>query len=174
MLVDPQIDFINGALPVPGALDTMERLANRLRHENGAYAIKIVTLDFHPWNHASFLDNGGKWPRHCVAYSEGAAILPAIMDALYETRGPTFMERKGESPDKEEYSIFQNPGARIRLLETMACVDCVDICGVAGDVCVFNTLRDGVNLLGENKFRALEEFCPSLDGGQKLGSFLRR
>ena len=44
----------------------------------------------------------------------------------------------------------------------------IDICGIAGDVCVLNTLKDGIVLYGKEMFNVLEEFSPSLDGGKAL------
>lgn len=171
--MDPQNDFINGSLPVPNAAGAMNDLAAWLETRNGDYAIKIVTQDYHPLNHCSFAVNGGRWPVHCVAGGVGAAIWPKLWTALRATAGPTFFERKGESPGKEEYSIFQNKGAKSRLLALMKDADQIDVCGVAGDVCVHDTLRDAAALLPPEKFRVLEEFCPSLDGGVKLGVFVR-
>lgn len=170
--VDPQNDFINGALPVPGAEKALDALSDFLLANPERYAAKIVSLDFHPWNHSSFAANGGPWPKHCVAHSAGAAVFPRLLDALNGTGGETLFFRKGEKKDAEEYSIFANPDAADDLLALLREADVIDICGVAGDVCVLNTLKDGVRLLGKEKFNVLAEYSPSLDGGAKLAAFV--
>ena len=62
LIVDPQIDFINGSLPVPLAAEAMNELASYLKVVSGMYDVKVVSADFHPWNHCSFKENGGEWP----------------------------------------------------------------------------------------------------------------
>lgn len=54
MIVDPQVDFITGTLPVPGAEAAMNDLAEYITQTNGDYTLKIVTADRHPFNHFSF------------------------------------------------------------------------------------------------------------------------
>ena len=52
-------------------------------------------------------------------------------------------------------------------------MDQVDVCGIAGDICVLNTLKDGIALYGKEKFNVLTDFCPSLDGGKALSDYLK-
>lgn len=173
LVVDPQVDFITGSLAVPGAEAAMDGLAAALRHAGDAWAAKVVTADHHPYDHSSFREEGGEWPRHCVADTVGAALWPALVPPLYETAGPCTVLHKGCARDREEYSIFQNPVARERLLATVERlgVTRVDICGLAGDICVLATLRDGVKLLGRGRFAVLPAYSPSLDGGAALAAY---
>lgn len=173
LVVDPQIDFISGSLPVPGAAKAMDALGEYIGSNNGKYDIKIVTLDFHPWNHCSFAPNGGQWPRHCVAHAKGAAIWPGLVEPLFSTAGQTYVEMKGQDAAREEYSIFRNEDAARRIARLAQDAEKIDICGIAGDICVLNTLKEGVNLLGKDKFNVLQRFAPSLDGGAALESFIR-
>lgn len=169
LVVDPQVDFITGSLPVPGAEAAMNALAGALSSRGDAYAARVVTCDRHPHDHSSFKEQGGPWPRHCVAGSAGAAIWPGLAAPLREGLGCTVLA-KGENREREEYSIFQNPVARERLLATVEGLGItrVDVCGVAGDVCVLATLRDGVELLGAGRLAVFPRFSPSLDGGAAL------
>ena len=66
--------------------------------------------------------------------------------------------------------MFQNTvaTARIEQLVKEAGIERIDLCGLAGDVCVLNTLKDGVNLYGASMFHVLEVYAPSLDGGTAL------
>ena len=117
-----------------------------------------------------FKENGGEWPKHCVHDSVGSAIYQALLDALYSTKGEVEVLRKGINKDTEEYSIFKNTKSSSRIDELIKKYDIkqIDICGIAGDVCVLNTLKDGVVLYGKDMFNVLEEYSPSLDGGKAL------
>lgn len=174
LLVDAQNDFINGNLPVPGAEKAMDELADFISSNPDSYQFKILTLDWHPWNHSSFIENGGKWPRHCVEYSSGAAIWATLFPALYNDDKPVHFYPKGQRIDKDEYSIFQNEkiGAHIKKLLSYEKIGELDICGLAGDVCVLNTYKDALRLLPDIKINILKDFSPSLDGGIALEKIL--
>lgn len=172
LIVDPQRDFIDGALPVPGAARAMDSLAAFAARDS--WALKIITCDFHPWNHCSFKDNGGPWPRHCVRHSEGAAIWPGLMRPVFGSPVFSAVLLKGENEHKDEYSIFAAAGGQVDALLAGHAIDGVDICGIAGDVCVLNTLKDGVARYGAGMFTVLRGFSPSLDGGAALADFCQK
>lgn len=175
LIVDPQIDFISGSLPVPGAEGAMDALAAYVQEQHGQYVSAIVTCDFHPHDHCSFSANGGEWPEHCLAHSTGAALWPALHKALCASGLPLEILCKGQDAGTEEYSIFKNQSARERIKAIVAEQDIarIDVCGIAGDICVLNTLRDGVELFGPEKFHVLQSFAPSLDGGTSLAEFVQ-
>ena len=54
IVVDPQIDFISGSLPVPGAAEAMNQLADYVKANGDDYALMVVTNDWHPYDHCSF------------------------------------------------------------------------------------------------------------------------
>ena len=181
IVVDPQIDFISGSLPVPGAAEAMNQLADYVKANGDDYALMVVTNDWHPYDHCSFAPNGGPWPVHCVQNSEGAATYWPLLEALYQSETETLFLQKGDLRHREEYSIVQNTGAREFFENTLdnsllADADCqyqhVDVCGIAGDVCVLNTLRDLLPIVGTDRLRALTRFAPSLDGGKALQAFI--
>lgn len=174
LIVDPQIDFITGSLPVPGAAEAMDSLARYIREADSRYAVKVITADRHPYNHCSFSRNGGEWPDHCIHDTVGAAIWPAVFDAAYSTAGPTTIVHKGEMAGREEYSIFANPAASaaIRSMVVEHGITDIDVCGLAGDICVLSTLRDGLKELRECRFKVLLPYSPSIDGGVKLAEFI--
>lgn len=167
LIVDPQMDFISGSLLVPQAASKMSGLARYVHQNAQEYKIKVVTADWHPYDHCSFKEKGGPWPMHCVQNTVGAAIHPELFYALNQTVGQVEVLYKGNLRDKEEYSIFQNSDSSLRLavLLDQFEIECIEICGIAGDICVLNTLRDGLSLYKDLRFNVLTEFCPSLDGG---------
>lgn len=170
LIIDPQVDFISGTLPVPGAEEAIDSLAEFIATRGKEYARIIVSADAHPMHHSSFESEGGPWPRHCVADSVGAAVWPRLMDALIDFDGPVEVLRKGQLRDVEEYSIFSNPSAAARIKEIVdeEGIEAIDICGLAGDVCVARSLTDGIDMLGADRFRLLQDFTPSLDGGKTI------
>lgn len=175
MIVDPQLDFINGSLPVPHAEAAMNALADHVARGAHAYPLRLVSCDCHPPGHISFQANGGQWPAHCVAGTDGAAIWPALGAALKKA-GPLVTIRKGADAAFEEYSAFSNRANRAAIDEAFARygIDGVDLCGIAGDICVLNTLRDGIGIYGSFFFRVLAAYSPSLDNGASLDEFCRK
>ncbi len=176
MIVDPQVDFITGSLPVPGAEDAMKALGEYVRDNGGRYSDIIVTADRHPFNHCSFRSFGGGWELHCVHDSIGAAVTQPVMDALYEPGADIHFLYKGENADIEEYSIFKNQIAAkdIAAIVNDNGISEIDICGIAGDVCVSETLLDGIRLLPNIKFNVLKRYSPSLDGGRRLDGIISK
>ena len=174
LVVDPQVDFINGSLPVPDAAEAMDKLAQYITEHDGDYVYKVCTTDWHPYFHCSFKENGGEWPIHCVQNSIGAAIWPSVLIAMNVTFGPFEVLRKGQDKNKDEYSIFMDDVSASRLKEIIEsnAIDQIDICGIAGNICVLNTLKEGTEIYGSEMFNVLTEYTPSLDCGKALSEFI--
>ena len=176
MIVDPQVDFIEGSLPVPGAKEAMNSLAVYINDHDGDYCYKVVTTDWHPYLHCSFDRNGGPWPVHCVDHTIGASVWPEVIAALTTTKGEIEVLHKGTDKEAEEYSIFKNKESALRFKEIIEANDIqqIDICGLAGDICVLNTLKDGVAIYGKKLFHILTPYSPSLDGGKALNEYINK
>ena len=82
------------------------------------------------------------------------------------------MLTKGTLKTKEEYSILKNSVSRRRLLPLLDNAEQIDVCGIAGDICVLDTLKDLVEAGYKKKLNVLLPFCPSLDGGTALQDFV--
>lgn len=164
LIVDAQYDFIDGSLPVPGAQPAMDALARYIRQTNGQYTVRAFTADCHPADHISFSENGGEWPAHCVADTRGAEIWSPIVRAVEDTSGTTLFLPKGNSADREEYSVFANSESAAILDKTIRSLKImqIDICGLAGDICVARTLSDGKSLYPDVRWRLLQPFSPTL------------
>ena len=177
LLIDCQNDFIEGGtLPVTGAQVAMEHIADYISTKIESYDFKVLTIDWHPFNHSSFKDNGGEWPIHCLQHSSGAAIHPLVLNAVNKTPGTTVFLTKGLDEKTEEYSIFANAKSKAILedIVTRYNISQIDICGLAGDICVLNTLKDGIEIFGADKFKVLQCFSPSIDGGHALDEFIKK
>ena len=173
LIVDVQHDFIHGTLPVPDAEHAMDALTEWLLGDaKNDYESIILTADWHPTSHCSFTENGGEWPSHCVQFSQGASIYGKILDALNDKHYEVLT--KGVCEDHEEYSIWKNEESRYKLFKIIDVlgIEEIDICGLAGDICVFNTLKDTLRLLPDVKVKFLKEFSPCIGDGNELNDFI--
>lgn len=170
MIIDPQVDFIAGSLPVAGADAAMDSLSVYVREHGHSYDNIIVTADRHPFDHCSFKEYGGEWPRHCVHDSVGAAVWPALMEALYSVGDRCVFLYKGEKADVEEYSVFKNEADSLIIQKLVRDNDIsrIDVAGIAGDVCVADSIEDGAKLFGYSMFNVLPQYTASIDGGKRI------
>ena len=183
LIIDPQYDFCEGgSLPVNGANNAMAKLGEYITENAKEYTSIIVTSDWHPYTHCSFNTEGGKWPVHCVQHTHGAAIAQPVIDAVNKSNVPYIVCYKGNNEDREEFSVFKNSDScsEIKKMLTLSKVfskedvDRIDICGIAGDVCVLDSLKDGMREFPSISFTVLEEFTPSIDGGDTLHKFVEQ
>ena len=180
VVVDGQYDFCNpaGALYVSGAETAVEHILHFI-HTHEKLAEVIFTVDWHQAKDASFIPQGGPWPPHCIGFSKGSQIDERLVQACLDREIPFRVIRKGEVIETEEYGAFQHieklSGGRYRLATMTDEVICADhrmvICGVAGDYCVLETLRNLLN--GGLSVDVFASGIASIDGGTKLNSFVR-
>lgn len=166
IIVDPQNDFITGTLPVAGAEEAMNRLAKALPHIPCDHI--FVTMDAHPIKHCSFEPQNGIWPVHCVKYSVGAAIWEPLMQELKGIETPITFIEKGRDLEKDQYSAFEESYP-----ELLDKADEVLLCGIAGNVCVLNSLKDLVRHGLGNKLTVITDASPSLDDGSALKEVIK-
>lgn len=164
MIIDPQNDFIDGSLAVSGATEAMYSLACYIKQHSKEYDAVVITMDWHPISHCSFVENGGQWPAHCVENTNGASVRPVLLDVIKNAGLKTVTLHKGTNEDKEEYSIFKNDESSNILLELLTDDDVkeIDCCGIALDYCVLNTIQDAIKYGLGNKIKLLKEYTPSI------------
>ena len=180
VVVDGQYDFCNpaGALYVSGAETAVENILHFI-HTHERLAEVIFTVDWHQAKDASFIPQGGPWPPHCIGFSKGSQIDERLVQACLDREIPFQVIRKGEVIETEEYGAFQHieklSGGRYRLATMTDEVICADhrmvMCGVAGDYCVLETLRNLLN--GGLSVDVFASGIASIDGGTKLNNFVR-
>ena len=136
VIVDYQNDFNpGGALAVEHGDEIAEQINELAGSER--FDLVVATRDWHPADHASFAEQGGPWPVHCVADSPGAQLHPALDTAHIDV-----IVDKGQDRDTEGYSGFEGTGLA-ELLHDRG-VSEVTVVGLATDYCVKNTALDAL------------------------------
>jgi nicotinamidase/pyrazinamidase len=158
VVIDVQVDFCpGGALAVAGG-DAVVPGINALMD---AFAVVVLTQDWHPADHASFAANhpgaapfsliempyGPQvlWPTHCVQGSAGAAFHPAL-----RTDPAQLVLRKGFRAAIDSYSAFfendrTTPTGLAGWLRDRG-VAAVTLAGLATDYCVNYSALDAARL----------------------------
>ena len=156
--IDIQNDFCpGGALAVTDG-DAVVPLVNALL---GDFAVRVLTQDWHPADHASFAANhdGAEpfsmidmpygpqvlWPTHCVQGSKGAAFHPGL-----STDPADLIIRKGFRAPIDSYSAFfendqTTPTGLEGYLRSRGVTD-LTLAGLATDYCVAFSALDAARL----------------------------
>jgi nicotinamidase/pyrazinamidase len=135
IVVDVQRDFCpGGALAVPQG-DEVVPVINRLLALTDW--LTVATRDWHPADHCSFKAQGGIWPSHCVAGTEGASFHPDL-----DERRIRHIVSKATTKVAEAYSGFQ--GTDLAAFVASRGIRRVFVCGLATDYCVKATALDAV------------------------------
>lgn len=138
LIVDVQRDFLpGGALPVPEGDEVVPVLNRYIERFTRRGLPVFATRDWHPPNHCSFRDQGGPWPPHCVAGTEGAKFADGLR--LPED---TVIVSKATEPEREAYSGFEGTDLAARLKDRA--IRRLFVGGLATDYCVLNTVRDAI------------------------------
>ncbi len=140
LVIDMQRDFMpGGALPVAKS-DALLPVINACMHRFDSKGLPVfATRDWHPPDHASFVTEGGPWPVHCVAGSDGARFAeglawPATLRLI----------NKGEQRELPGYSAFE--GTQLRAQLQRQDVQRLFVCGVATEYCVRASVLDALKL----------------------------
>jgi nicotinamidase/pyrazinamidase len=136
LLVDVQKDFCpGGALPVEEG-DRIVPVLNRWIQAAQEKGVPVyASRDWHPVDHESFREEGGKWPMHCIQDSDGARFHPDLRlpdNVVKVTKGVRF--------DQDQNSVFDQTGFAKRLERDG--VKRLWIGGLALDVCVLASVLD--------------------------------
>ena len=138
VVVDVQNDFCPGGALAVGRGDSVIPGLNKATSAFRASRLPVVfTRDWHPRNHCSFKEQGGVWPKHCVARTPGAKFHPGL-----EVPRGSIIVSKGTEPNLEAYSGFQGTNLERRLKRLG--VGELFVGGLATDYCVKQTALDAL------------------------------
>ena len=186
VVVDFQRDFCNnkGSLYVEGAEQAEDSIVKHIYTDNEIGEV-IFTVDWHTPKHCSFKNNGGMWVPHCVQYSEGAGISQKLINACMDKNLPIKIFKKGNIDNEEEYGAFNKIGLIVDRKQIYVAVNNmagdsslkfeysdVEVCGLAGDYCVKETMSILVNSNKIVNLYAFTDGIASIDGGKIFNEFL--
>ena len=135
IIVDVQKDFLpGGSLPVAAGDEVIPPLNEYARRFRAAGLPVVATRDWHPPDHRSFAAQGGPWPSHCVAGTDGARFAAAL-----HLPTDTVVVSKAATPENDTYSGFDGNDLAADLRRQG--VRRVFVGGLATDYCVLHTVR---------------------------------
>ena len=139
LLVDVQNDFCpGGALPVPNG-DRVIPVLNDITAQFADVGLPVfASRDWHPPDTRHFKNQGGPWPPHCIAGTQGAAFHPAL-----RLPPDTIVVSKGQDTRDDGYSAFEGTSSDGRSLADHLRergITHVYVGGLATDYCVRATV----------------------------------
>lgn len=138
IVVDVQNDFLpGGSLAVPDGDAVVPTLNEYIRLFNRHGLTVYATRDWHPADHCSFAEQGGPWPPHCIADTQGAEFSPDL-----ELPPDAVIISKAMRQDKDAYSGFEGTDLAARCRRQGH--ERLFIGGLATDYCVLNTVQDAL------------------------------
>ena len=176
IIVDPQVDFTTGSLAVNGGCEAMDNLIEAFQSGLASNYDRIfVTQDYHPANHCSFVEQGGTFPPHCVRDTKGSKIYPDLQDELDHVNGiEVEYLLKGDKVDVEEFSILKNEKSCMHIKQMIESekYSGIDICGIASDYCVYETLKDLLEFYPAEKVRVATNCVAAVADNDLLPNFM--
>ncbi len=140
IVVDMQNDFFPGGRLAAAGGNEIIRVLNRYLAYFAAHQLPVfATRDWHPLSHCSFQSQGGPWPPHCIAGSDGAALHPDL-----KLPANAHIISKATSQETDAYSGFT--GTQLNELLQSLHIHRVFISGIATEYCVLNTVKDALRL----------------------------
>ena len=138
VVVDVQRDFCpGGSLAVEHGDEIVPRLNRVIRAFQEAGLPIFFTRDWHPSDHCSFKEQGGRWPPHCLMGTPGAEFHPDLV-----VPSESVVISKASRRDREAYSGFQGTDLAERLRRMRAKE--VVLGGLATDYCVKESCLDAL------------------------------
>lgn len=177
LLVDIQNGFCSGGnLAVPEG-EAVVAIANRLMAEGG-YDLVVASQDWHPADHGSFASQHpgrkpfemgmlhGKpqmlWPDHCVQGTADADLHPELDKTRIQ-----HIQRKGEDRAIDSYSAFRDNDREALTGLSAYLAGCgvakLDVCGLATDYCVKDSVLDAILLVPGIAVRLVIDACRGID-----------
>ncbi len=170
-VIDVQRDFCDpsGSLYVDGS----ETLPPKIAGISSKYDGIIFTLDWHPADHCSFVEHGGLWPSHCVAYTQGAGLPDLFSLILERGREDVCLHLKGQDREREQYGAFEHLSQGSTEYCWLTSCESVDVCGIAGDFCVKESTANILKIVPAQKVGIIMDCVRSIDGGAALEKFIK-
>jgi nicotinamidase/pyrazinamidase len=146
LVVDVQNDFADprGSLYVQGGEEVIAFINDQIAEASSRDSIIVFTQDWHPETTPHFEKDGGIWPVHCVADSEGAAFHPdleVVDDALFIKKGVGGEDGYSAFNLRDPVTGEESPTG---LADSLGGIEAVGVVGLALDYCVKESALDSV------------------------------
>lgn len=181
LIIDVQNDFCKGgALPAKNTKSLIQPLNETISWTINHNTICVLTRDWHPKDHCSFISQGGPWPDHCVKGTAGANFAEGLI-IPYSTLVVDI--KKDTIKDVMSYSAFGSTNLAKELYKRKVVE--VSVAGIATEYCVKETVLDAlrynfkvsilsdlirsVDIHPEDSLRAIEEMVSA--GASLMTSF---
>lgn len=192
IIVDEQRGFYHpeGNLYVKGGEIAVKNTVDFINNSTNILNIKkvIPTVDFHQYKNESYQEPNIEWPWHCMAFSEDAGIANDIIISCAKKNIPIEVFVKGNCTPHTEYGAFEKIGTwtyedghmdiicnnRMNNSPIHITTKDVVICGIAGDYCVMNTIKNLLKYNGPFKLNisVFLDGIVSIDDGTTLNNFI--
>lgn len=107
IIVDCQNDFITGTMAIEGAKDVVEEIKNYIKSHKKEIDRIIFTAQWHPYNHSSFKQFGGKLQHHCIQFTPGACIEPKLLKFVQSYNIKYEVSTRGEIEEVDQYGALK-------------------------------------------------------------------
>jgi len=148
VVVDVQNDFADpgGSLYVQGGEEVIRFINEQIGEAVAGGSTVVYSQDWHPESTPHFQKDGGIWPVHCVADTQGAAFHPDL-----DVVDDAVLIKKGVGGE-DGYSAFHlrdpitGEESSTGLAERLSGIESVVVVGLALDYCVKDSAVDAVKL----------------------------
>jgi len=144
LVTDVQNDFLpGGALGIKNGDKIIPVINKYIELFTKNKSLIIFSRDWHPEKTEHFQEHGGKWPPHCVQWTEGAKfhndlIIPPVM----------VLVSKGTDPKSDSYSVFDaanKQGIKLTSVLKNFKINKLFVSGLATDYCVRASSKDALS-----------------------------
>ena len=148
VVVDVQNDFADpgGSLYVQGGEEVIRFINEQIGEAVAGGSTVVYSQDWHPESTPHFQKDGGIWPVHCVADTQGAAFHPDL-----DVVDDAVLIKKGVGGE-DGYSAFHlrdpitGEESSTGLAERLSGIESVAVVGLALDYCVKESAIDAAKL----------------------------
>lgn len=149
IVVDYQVDFVNGALGFDTAESLADKIAARIKKARAEGEDIIFTLDTHDDNYLN-TSEGKKLPiPHCIKGTEGHLLHPSV-EALVESEDKIICKPTFGSSELFDYlreSDYKH----------------IELCGLVSDICVISNAVLAKTAIPEAEITVDSSLCDSFD-----------
>lgn len=177
IVIDCQNDFSrkDGKMYIKNADKIIENIVNFIEENKNKIHKVIFTKDNHSPKHMSFKKNGGIWPEHCIAETEGSMINQDLIDVCEKNNLLYNFLNRGEVDNFEEYSssLYSEHADCAFIQKTLTDMtkiytDDIVICGMPGETSVAASANGLIEQLGQNHVSIFIDGIANIDSNNEI------